>query len=85
MSLLNLSDGWLADLYDVPALVPWQWRPVQESVVIGVSLGKAEPAGQIWKSLLVAFKHHGIIINLTYRPGQDTFTVKHTVTFEQYL
>lgn len=76
LSVLNVH------LYDVPALVPWQRRPVQESVVVGVSLGEAEPAGQIWKPLLVAFKHHGIIKNLTYRSGQDTFIKKHAVTFE---
>lgn len=52
-------------LDDVPALVLWQRRPVQESVLVRVPLGKAEPLGQIWKSLLVAFKHHGIIVNTT--------------------
>ncbi len=53
-------------LDDVPALVLRQRRPVQESVLKRVSLGEAQPTGQVWEPLLIAFKHHGIIIDMTY-------------------
>lgn len=55
----------LLHLYNVSALVLWQWCAVKKSIIIGVPLGKAEPPGQIWKSLFVAFKHQGIVKNLT--------------------
>jgi hypothetical protein len=36
--------------------------PVEEAVVVGVSLGEAQPFRQVGGVLQVALEHHGVII-----------------------
>lgn len=46
-------------------------RAVQEAVIIRVPLGEAQPLWEIWEILLVALKHHGVIVQassfITYK------------------
>ena len=38
------------------------WRAVQESIIVGVPLGEAQPLWEVWETLLVALKNHGVIV-----------------------